>query len=134
MSPAPFPIPSVVWYGLAPLLGGVGVRGPTAGLDTGWGGMLTSDDDVRRTLLALDPALVMLNLAGYQAPEIVIGIPAGSSATADSDLVSVATATMGIDRERRGPGSRSTAWRMSRSGSSRASRRPPRCRRAPRWT
>ena len=113
MTPPPFLIPSLVWYGLAPLLGRPTLRPLVPALKTGWGGMLTSDEDVAQALLALDPALVLLNLAGYQALEVVIGVPDGAAATAAGDLVSVDMATMAIDRgtahpwmPARGPGSR----------------------------
>ena len=98
MTPPPFLVPSLVWYGLAPLLGGVSRRPRVAGLDTGWGGMLTSEDDVARALRALDSVLLLLNLAGYQAPEVVMGIPTDSSATAAADLVSVDMGTMALAR------------------------------------
>jgi hypothetical protein len=98
MTPPPFLVPSVVWYGLAPVLGGVARPQLLPGLDTGWGGMLASEDDVARVLRALDPALLLLNLAGYQAPEVATGIPTDSSATAEADLASVDMGTMELAR------------------------------------
>ena len=98
MTPPPFLIPSLVWYGLAPLLGRPTLRPLVPALKTGWGGMLTSDEDVAQALLALDPALVLLNLAGYQALEVAIGVPNGPAATSPGDLLSVDMATMEIDR------------------------------------
>ena len=90
-------MPSVVWHGLAPFLDGVRNKPLVPSLD-GWGGMLTSEDDVARALWVLDPALVMVNLAGYQVLEVAIGIPNGAVATDARDLIAVDMTTMEVDR------------------------------------
>ena len=94
-----FLVPSLVWYGLSPRLNGVSrAAGVPELAPGGWGGMLASEDDVAHVLLTLDPAMLLLNLAGYQVSEVAIGVPAVAVETAAADLVDVDLATMGIAR------------------------------------
>jgi hypothetical protein len=94
-----FLIPSHVWYGLASRLDGVHRAAAVPALsDGGWGGLLTSDDDVGNALLTVDAVLLLLNLAGYQVPEVVIGVPVSGAETAAGDLISVDKTTMEIHR------------------------------------
>lgn len=94
-----FLLPSHVWYGLVPRLDGVR-RAPAVPelADGGWGGLLSGDEDVGNALLAIDAVLLLLNLAGHQVPEIVIGVPAAPAETAAADLIRVDMATMEIGR------------------------------------
>ena len=92
-----FLVPSLTWYGLAPQL-----PGPTlaAGVPVlaGWGGQLGDVDAVRALLLTVDPAVMALNLAGYQVRSVVSGLPAGAAETPVADLVAVDTNSMSIQR------------------------------------
>src|SRR5262249_35372113 len=63
-----------------------------------WGGEVADEDSVRALLLTLDPAILLLNLAGYQVPEVVAAVPSGLEETAVGDLVSLDVRTMQIKR------------------------------------
>jgi hypothetical protein len=94
-----FVIPSHVWYGLVPRLDGVRrVPGVPDLADNGWGGLLSADEDVTGALLTIDPVLVLLNLAGYQVPEVIIGVPAVDVETPAADLIRIDMTTMEIGR------------------------------------
>ena len=92
-----FLVPSLVWYGLEPLLDGPTLAAGVPALKT-WGGLLEAEDHIRALLLTLDPAILLLNLAGYQVPEVVGGIPNSAQETALGDLVSIDVRTMQIRR------------------------------------
>ncbi len=59
---------------------------------------MEAEDHIRALLLTLDPAILLLNLAGYQVPEVVGGIPKSAQETAPGDLVSIEVRTMQIRR------------------------------------
>ena len=94
-----FLIPSLLWYGPAPPVDqprrGASVPDLT---DGGWGGLVASEDIVTQLLLALDPVTVLLSLAGYANPEIVLGIPSVAAETPEADLISIDLASMSIGR------------------------------------
>jgi hypothetical protein len=97
--PPRFLIPSNVWYGLEPLLAGIHPAPGTPDLPVdGWGGRLTGDEDLSHALLTLDGVLLVLNLAGYQVPEVVVGIPSLSTETAAGDLAAVDMRSMEFAR------------------------------------
>ena len=90
-----FLIPSVVWYGLEPLLDRVRLQPGAPDLSLGgWGGLLRGDDDIEGALATLDPVLLLLNLAGYQVPEVAIGVPASARETPAIELIAVDMRTM----------------------------------------
>ena len=88
MSAPAFLIPSIVWYGLAPAQPSVAAAAGTPAL-SGWGGRIGSDAAVPPILKTIDPVLLLLNLAGYQVPEVAIGIPSSGSETGAGDLIAV---------------------------------------------
>lgn len=92
-----FLVPSLVWYGLDPALPGPTLLAGTKPLSQ-WGGQLTDEDAVRAVLLTVDPAILLLVLAGYQVRTVVAGVPAAASETATTDLVNVDLATMLIQQ------------------------------------
>ena len=90
-----FLIPSVVWYGLEPLLDRVRLQPGAPDLSVEeWGGLLRGDDDLDGALATLDPVLLLLNLAGYQVPEVAIGVPASARETPAIELIAVDMRTM----------------------------------------
>ncbi|MGI8332709.1 hypothetical protein ACRYCC_22380 [Actinomadura scrupuli] len=92
-----FLVPSLVWYGLDPELAGPALATGVPALDR-WGGQLRDADAVRAALLTVDPAVLVLNLAGYQVRSVVTGLPAGAVQTPVADLVSVDLDTMQVQR------------------------------------
>ena len=94
--PSPtFLIPSLVWYGLTAVTSGVKAAAVTDPLKTGgWGGRLTSDEDLANLVRTLDPALLLLSLAGYQVLEVAAGIPVAEQETAAAEIVALDPATM----------------------------------------
>jgi len=92
-----FLVPSLVWYGLEPALAGPTLVAGTKPLSQ-WGGQLSDEDAVRAVLLTVDPAILLLVLAGYQVRTVVAAVPVAASETAVTDLVNVDLATMRIQR------------------------------------
>ena len=97
--PSTFLIPSLLWYGFSPPVGPIT---PAAGTDPlapgGWGGRPASDEDLATLVRTLDSTLVLLNLAGYQALELAVGVAAAARETPSDDLISLDTATMTYTR------------------------------------
>lgn len=92
-----FLIPSLVWYGLDPAIAGPTLVAGTKPLSQ-WAGQLTDEDAVRAVLLTVDPAILLLVLAGYQVRTVSATVPASVSETATTDVLSVDLATMQIRR------------------------------------
>ena len=101
--PSRFLIPSVLWYGLPPAAAGVATAEGTPELQT-WAGAMRSTDDVRAVLLTLEPALLLLTLAGYEVPQVAIGIAPGGAPTANEDMAVVWLETMAVERGASEPG------------------------------
>ena len=97
--PSRFLIPTVLWYGLPPAAAGVATAEGTPKLATDWGGAMGREEDVRAVLLTLEPVLLLLTLAGYEIPEVAIGIAGGGDGpTAAEDLAVVWLETMEVER------------------------------------
>ncbi|HMI82548.1 MAG TPA: hypothetical protein VK550_00575 [Polyangiaceae bacterium] len=92
-----FLVPSLVWYGLDPALVGPQLATGVKPLRE-WGGQLADEDAVRALLLTLDPAILLLNLGGYQVRQVVAAIPKTAVETKLSDLLSIDLSSMLIGR------------------------------------
>ena len=104
-APAPgakFVIPSMVWYGLAAKTPSIGAAAGVPELEK-WGGRIDSDAPLAPILKTLDPVLLLLNLAGYQVPEVAIGIPSGAGETPAGDLIAIDLRTMTYARSTQRP-------------------------------
>jgi hypothetical protein len=97
-----FVVPSLMWYGLEPRSGAPSLKmGVNKLTIDDWGGQFNVEDDVKKALEILDPTVLLLNLAGYQTPELVLAVPtisADTSETSLKNLLSVDIRTMVVDR------------------------------------
>jgi len=89
-----FHVPSLVRSGSRP----GPVLAPSIEALAAWGGAMTREEDIWRALMAADGLILALTLAGYDADQLAIAIPAGGAAPAGPDLVLVSLETLIVAR------------------------------------